>query len=58
MGNLVAMPFFVVLIILLLALTVLYACCLVFWETLDNTNTQRNDQLGASTTEPVVSIEK
>ena len=52
------MPFFVVLIVLLLALTVLYACCLVFWETLDNTDTHRNDQLEVSTTEPVVGTEK
>ena len=53
-----AMPFFVVLIVLLLALTVLYACCLVFWETLDNTNNQRNNRAEVPVTETVVSIEK
>ena len=52
------MPFFVLLIILLLALTVLYACCLVFWETLDNVGIQENNQIDPPATEPEVSIEK
>ena len=49
------MPFFVVLIVLLLALTVLYACCLVFWETLDNTTNQGNNQVGVPVMETVLS---
>ena len=52
------MPFFVLLIVLLLALMVLYACCLVFWETLDNVGTQENSRTDAANTEPEVSIEK
>ena len=52
------MPFFVLLIILLLALTVLYACCLVFWETLDNVGNQENNQIEPPVTELEVSIEK
>ena len=52
------MPFFVILIVLLLALTVLYACCLVFWETLDNTDDQRNDREEIPVTEPIVSTGK
>ena len=52
------MPFFVLLIVLLLALTVLYACCLVFWETLDNVGTQENNRTGAPITELEVSIDK
>ena len=48
------MPLFVILIVLLLALTVLYACCLVFWEALDNTNNQEE----VPVTESIVSIEK
>ena len=52
------MPFFVLLIILLLALTVLYACCLVFWETLDNVGTQESNRADLPVTELEVSIEK
>ena len=52
------MPFFVLLIVLLLALTVLYACCLVFWETLDNVGNQENNQVEPPEAELEVSIEK
>ena len=52
------MPLFALLIILLLVLTVLYACCLVFWETLDNVGTQENNRTDPPVTELEVSIEK
>ena len=50
------MPLFVLLVILLLMLKVLYACCLVFWEALDNASTQENDGTGTLAHGPEVSV--
>ena len=52
------MPLFVLLIFFLLVLTALYACCLVFWEALDNAGTQENNRTNVPVTESVVSTEK
>ena len=57
-GYVDIMPFFVLLIVLLLVLTVFYACCLVFWETLDNVGNQEDNQIDPPVVEPEVSIEK